>query len=212
MSHLPSDRSFGLAKTCLEWHSWLDYENLLGLNSHLSQVYHTLATQTSFGLIAIDRSKAAQLLTSMNEAEFRSIVLKLYTEDGLYSKSAFLIDKPFGVDEAEKKLHSISSEYDFAPYTLPEKGKLRIFGAPDADCRKFPLENIRPSHLSRILSAMLDTKISSVETGVFDANPLMTRQAYTQAGLISDVPFHLLKTAWSRLNGTSLIRAREREW
>lgn len=210
MSHLPSDRSIESARTCLEWHSWLDYENLPRLSSHLSRVYHTLATQSSFGLISIESSKTAQLLATLNEAEFKSIVLKLHTEDGLHSRVAFFIERPFDVAEAEKKLLPISNEYGFAPYALPEKGKLQIFGAVTGDSRRFPLENIKPGHLCRILSVMLDTKITRVETGVFDANPLITRQVYREAGLVSDVPFHLLQTAWARLKGTSLIRARER--
>jgi|GEM_PF-698362 len=198
-------------QTYLEWHSWLDYEHLPGLDSHLSRVYHAMATQVGFGLITVESSKAAQLLGSLSEAGFKSILLKLHTDQGECSKSAFFIQNPFDVTEPQDILSSISADYGVAPYAIPDSGKarLKIYGIPEADCRRFPLINMRPHHLRRILSLMLETKITLIETGVFTANPLICRQVYTQAGLVSDVPFHLLSTAWSRLD-SSLIRFRIR--
>ncbi len=93
---------------------------------------------------------------------------------------------------------------------MPEKGKIVVFRVAAAENNKFGLDKIRPTHLPRILTAMLQTEIKKVETGVFDASPLITRQVYSQDGLITDVPFHLLGTAWSRLKYTGLLRPRDR--
>jgi len=92
---------------CLEWHSWLDYEHLAGLDSHLSRVYHTLATQVEFGLIAAESSMASELLARLKEAGFKSILLKLHTVDGELCKLAFFIPKLSDVDNAQMVLHSI---------------------------------------------------------------------------------------------------------
>ncbi len=113
---------------------------------------------------------------------------------------------------ASLSLCHVSSANENAPYLAPdERGRVRIFHISEADHNRFEPGNLRPHHLRRMLTLMMRRKIIRVETGMFDANPLMTRVVYGQVGLISDVPFHLLRTAWNRLRDTPLLRERIRE-
>lgn len=210
MSH---SSDFSHIEMVLDWHSWLDYEHLSGLDSHLSRVYHALATQTRFALLVPNlETDTVPALATLNAAQLHSIVLKIQEPDSDEIRTAFFIHNIFDVPNYSETLRDVSRANADAPYLAPdERDKLRVFHVPEAEHNRFEPGNLRPNHLRRMLTLMTRRKISRVETGMFDANPLMTRCLYQQVGLISDVPFHLLRTAWRRLGDTPLLRERVRE-
>jgi hypothetical protein len=205
--------SFSRNDTVLDWNSWLDYENLNGLDSHLSRVYHTLATQTRFALIVAERElDSLRMLAKLNEANLVSVALQLHEQGSAEVSTAFFIQNITDVPNYSDILNDVSNDYHHAPYLVPDnRGGLRVCQISEAENNRFELEKLRPNHLRRMLTLMLRRKIIKVETGVFDANPLITRLIYRRSGLISDVPFHLLRTACSRLGGSHVLRARSRQ-
>lgn len=203
-----SDSKTSLEVDVLSWNSWLDFERLKSLDSHLSKVFHALATESLIAaLIATQPDLAPQILGDLNVVGIKSIVLRIHTKNNI--QTAFFIDMNSKIDDEIGEVSRIGTVHQ-APYLIPtQKGQLAAYRIDPADQKKLNLHEKSPGKLRKYLSWMLDSEVQLIESGVFDADPLFTRTIYSEAGLISDIPFQLLK-ATAHLTDEGLLRPRDR--
>jgi hypothetical protein len=204
------------ALRCLSWHSFLDFARLQGDQSHFSRIYHGICTECRFGLISGWRDShsllenersTASLLMDLNEQGLRSILLAAHS--AAEEQTELLLYVPFDTPDSNSNLLTLGRQWQQS-VAVCQHNQLRVVAGNGIPARCYARDAMLPQHLRAVIGAMRSREISKIETGVFDANPLITRSIYARTGLVSDIPFGLLTRAYRQLHNTGLLRLRAR--
>lgn len=195
--------------------SFVAFEQLDGISSHLSRVYHSICIGTPFALVSAwlpDKSteenteRTGRLLLDLRDNSYRPIQLAGHLELAT-DESASAVERALFVtynwtdcEKSKRLMLSLCDKYEQRAVAIYANNQIRVLDAFGDVHKTFTRALIEPRHLKRIWSAMTARNFVQVDTGYLHGSPLQfCGPIYDHVGITSDIPISQL----SRLSYTA---------
>ncbi|MBX9687268.1 MAG: hypothetical protein K2X27_11235 [Candidatus Obscuribacterales bacterium] len=189
------------ALTCLNnWSSFLAFEKLQGSLTHCSRVYHETCAGHTLGLISAwntddsptsNRLKHAELLMELNQHGFKSTQILMHIQDDFPQADPEPIRFFFVTYEktsvGKKQLLALCNSYGQPAVALTEEQQVRVLRSDGTEIKRFTRETLEVSSLVKMANSISGKQSRWLESGYFDASPIMIQQAFANLGLRSDI-------------------------